>query len=446
VSDHAGEPPARWRRPVLVVLGADLVLLAVLAVPAVARWVRDRRWAVPGDGTLTVPELSFAALDRPLEVAALGYADWRAGVVVRVAVVLALHALLAAWVARRAAPGRALADTRLAVLAASPLAGGLAGLTVVVPSAFTGVTVEEREVARQLAVDSFLAGASWGLVAGIVAALALTATRPWTAAADPPDADEDDEASDDADADDRADGADETDETDADHGADHGADQDDEDDEDEEVARLLRAAVAAGLAAAGTALALLLLLGGRSLAIGPYGAGPGGPQESRRLLGYVYWALQPTGVSGYRSFDYVPVLVLPPYLLAVLVLGAVAGAVTAARPAALRVAAAWWAVTLALAAYAIFGAVARTAALLQRPPDRFGGSWRRIAVQVVNDAVDDLPTLAAYTALVGWLPALAAAAAAGRAWRRTPTGTDDPVDQPDPADPADQPDPADRPA
>ncbi len=392
MTDRPGGPEARWRRPVLVVLGADLVLLAVLAVPAVARSLRARRWAVPGDGTLTVPELSFAALDPTIEVAALGYDDWPAGVVVRVAVVLALHALLAARAARRAEPGLALSDTRLTVLAASPLAGALAGLTVVVPSAFTGVTVEERELVRRLAVDSFLDGAAWGLVAGIVAALALTATRRWAAAPDEP-APDDEEI--------------------------------EETDEDEEGARLLRGAGAAGLAAAGTAMALFLVLGNRALAIGPYGAGPAGPEQTRRLLGYVYWALRPTGGSaGYRPIDYVPVLAVPPYLVTVLALGAVAGAWTALRPPRMRVAAAWWAVTVALAGYAAFGAVARTSALLQRPPDLFDGSWRRIAVQIVNDAVDDLPALAAYTALVGWLPALAAAAAAGRALRRTPAEDD----------------------
>ena len=172
---------------------------------------------------------------------------------------------------------------------------------------------------------------------------------------------------------------------------------------------------------------MLLLLGGRWLAIGSFGAGPGGPPESRRLLGYVYWALQPTGTSGYTPFDYVPVLVLPPYLLAALLVGATAGALTAARPGVPRLAAAWWAMTVALGAYAFFGAVARTAALLQRPPDLFGGSWRRIAVQVVDDAVDDLPTLAAYTALVGWVPALAAAWAVGRVLRAP---SEEPADQP----------------
>jgi hypothetical protein len=326
---------------------------------------------VPGDGTLTLPELSFAALDPPPVVTALSYESWRPGVVVRVAVALALHAALAAWSARRAAPGRALADTRLAVLAAGPLLGGLAGLTVVVPAALAfDTTVEDREVARGLALDSFRDGATWGLVAGLLAGLALTVARS-RAAPDP------------------------------------SADTDTDGDADEEARRLLRAAVAAGPAAAGTALALVLLLGSRTFAVGPYG--PADPAEARRLLGYVHWALQPTGVTGYQPADYIPVFVLPPYLLAVLLLGALAGAVTVARPPALRVAAGWWAVTVSLALYAGFGAVLRTIALLQRLPDALGGSWSRMAVTAVNDVVAALPALAAYTALVGWLPAVAAA-------------------------------------
>ena len=308
-----------------------------------------------------------------------------------VAVLVILHPAIAAHTARGEGLADRLASAAAPTLAFAPLVGLLAGIAKAAPAAVSLEAVGFRgDLLRSSAIDSMLAGAFWGGVAGATAAATLSAG--WLAVQvlgqDGPAQEEPAEAA-------------------------------DPDEDLANLARLMGRGLTIALAGLIVAVLLLAVLGRPSIADT---AGRG----LQDILGAVQWSV-PRPADKLASFpaqmvpeDYLPLAVVPAYLLALLVALPIAGLTMgpAVEPIQ-RLSRAWLAVGAAVVFQAIVAGIALGALALARQPQQIGGSWVRGYATVLNHCLTQLPAAAGYTALVGWIPAVAMAGAAWALDRRT---------------------------
>jgi hypothetical protein len=356
--------------PWLVVLAADLAMLVYQTVYAA---LSDRA---------TLPSIN------PL-YPTWGGSPWlAASTLCSVAVLLTLHAAVAA----RAARGAGLADRLWAAavpaLAAGPLVGLLAAIAKAAPAAVSLAALDyQGDQLRHNATSAMPAGAFWGALAGAIAAGALLGVgliaRGLSARAAPIES----------------------------------ADKDEEENEEgeklAELGRLARRAVTIGLA--GLTAAVLL-----AAALGNPGWTRFGPVELQPILGAIQWRIVPPFPGGtYAVASYLPLATVPAYLLALLVALPVAGlAMGPATTLIQRASRAWLAVAAAVLFQATVAGLLLGVVGVGWRAQQLGGSWAGGYATVLRSWFERLPNAAGYIALVAWIPALAMAGAAWALDRR----------------------------
>lgn len=366
------------KTPLIAVAATDLALVAVIGSP----WVLN--WSTPGlydmDGVLryAVGSMTFpgwgAGDDWPL---ASTMDHLRAGVAARITVFLLAHLwVVDRFVAWAASDGRWRA-ARTGAWALGPPVGALAGLSTVAPAAFDlSITADRRDVLREVAIVSLVDGAYWGLFAGATCGVVMTVALAFS-----------------------------------------------EEDEEAEVfgiepdepftLRQVRAMLARAVRVAAPAFVvsgvLVLVLGGPLLA----GDGQGPSPALARVLRYVHYVDRDAAGAGVVTlYSYPPIAAVPLYFyfLAVFLL---LGAPGIGPEGLLRgIGGAWQAVTWALLAYAGCVACLQTLLAVIVSPGSYGGRLGPIVMALGRNLVTELPNAAAYTALLGWIPALAMVAAA----------------------------------
>lgn len=402
------EPTVRKRHqlaPLAVVAATDMLLVALLASPWAVAW-----------GTITAAEVytvhdyvvspAVSPLILPVweqepdnyRMLAIYMDRWRAGTTVRIVVFLLLHL----WVVRQLIqrdPGDtggtgdgAWRAARTGAWVLGPAVGALAGLATVIPAALDmSVTAEERSGLRAAGIVSLGEGAYGGLVAGAACAITLTAGRAAARvaarlAAQPGRVGD-------------AAGADQT--------LTFG----------QVLGHALRAA-AAGVAAGGV---LVAVFGGPLLAQPPPPP-TSGPQPSwAELVTHVHWWTDglpgsDLGAAGAASASFATPLflfaaaatALAAYLWALLVLLTISAIATRPLPPLRRFLSGWHAVTGAVLVYTLI--TAWTQAVAVSPGDGVATVVREAA----GTFLTDLHPAATYTAILGWIPALAMLAASLR--------------------------------
>lgn len=168
-------PSARYVRPLVVVAATDLLLAIVCGSPWVAKWVfsgRHQGDSLAKDAAQMFLFSAWGAGGADWELAQ-GSEHWRAGILLRILVFAVLHVWVVRQFARRTGPGWKRERTAAWVFA--PVAGALAGLAMVAPEAFDpSTTTEGRALIRLIAVESLGDGAYWGLFSGAVCWVVLT--------------------------------------------------------------------------------------------------------------------------------------------------------------------------------------------------------------------------------------------------------------------------------
>ncbi|MQA88177.1 MAG: hypothetical protein GEV03_27045 [Streptosporangiales bacterium] len=355
-----------------VVVATDVLLVAVVGSP----WVTD--WALAGQqdasriGRYVVSELVFpgwGASDTGIAAWELAWLwdRWRAGTICRIVAFLLLHLWVARRVIRAAGPGLAWRAARLGAWVFGPVVGALAGLATVIPGAFDpSTTAEDRKALRDIAISSLEDGAYWGLAAGAVCWVALAVASQFVRR--PPDS--------------------------------SGPDADE--DEAEPVLGVIPALLvpASGLVSAG---AVAAVLGGPAVVR----AGQP-PQESMvaelaGLVSYFHWWVADPGV-GVPALAYVPPFALAAYLAVFVFLLRPDPHALAGLPAYRAFAKGWHATTWAAIVAAGYTGVLTMVVYAFSGADYPGGSLYRA---MVGGALTELPNGAVYTALLGWVPALA---------------------------------------
>jgi hypothetical protein len=351
--------------PWLVVLAADLAMLVYQTVYAA---LSDRA---------TLPSII------PL-YPMWGGGPWlAASTLCSVAVLLTLHAAVAA----RAARGEGLADRLWAAvvpaLAAGPLVGLLAAIAKAAPAAASLAVLDyQGDQLRHNATSAMPAGAFWGALAGAMAAGALLGmglmARSLSGRGTSIEPDEGD------------------------------AGEDEEDEELAELGRLARRAMTIGLAGLIVAVLLVAVLGNPVWTrFGPVGLQP--------ILGVVQWRIAPPFPGGtFAVASYLPLATVPAYLLALLVALPVAGlAMGPATTLMQRASRAWLAVAAGVLFQATVAGLLLGAVEVGWRAQQLGGSWVGGYATVLRAWFERLPNAAGYIALVAWIPALAMT---GTAW------------------------------
>lgn len=353
----------------------DLALVVIFG----ARWMID--WTTPGlydtDSVIryALSSVTFPGWGADEEwLLAPNIERFRAGILARIAVFMLAHLWVVDQFVRRAGAEGRWRAARTGAWALGPLVGALAGLATVAPAAFDmSVTAEVREVLRDVAVSSLEDGAYWGLFAGAVCAVTLTVALAGSEERDDPTV--------------------------------FGIGPD-----EPFTVRQVRGMLVSALWVAVPGFAaysvLVFVLGGPLLASHLPRAGPSWAE----LLHYVRYVAGDPELT--TMYSYAPVAAIPAYLY-LLFLFLVLGAIAVLRAAPLRgLGVGWYAVTWALLGYVGCVATLRTVANILSDPADFGGRLGPIAAVLVREFVTELPHAAAYTALLGWVPAVAMVVAA----------------------------------